>query len=204
MVREPTTSPRSLPDAACVCLCDNFDSLINAGMSESVELALWQRETASKVGYNFHHLDYSRFHDFRIEGDGGQILAAASAFLNDLRWPKDAIGVLLSDIIEAVGCSILQASRYGLRLEYVTGDACRKFHKDRTDIRLITTYLGRGTQWIDTGTSEAEPAVQELRVFDVGMFLGERDDRPSRIFHRSPPIADTGSARFMMVLDIER
>ena len=49
----------------------------------------------------------------------------------------------------------------GGALEVVRTDSCRKFHADYVTARLITTYLGEGTQWLDEadadGETDAEP-----------------------------------------------
>ncbi|AXE66300.1 hypothetical protein BBF93_06835 [Hyphomonas sp. CACIAM 19H1] len=88
-----------------------------------------------------------------------------------------------------------------MRLEYVTDDACRKFHKDETGFRLITTYLGPGTQWIDTGAGNA--SIFQMQTFEVGMLLGQRRGREGRILHRSPPIEGTGETRLVLVVDVD-
>lgn len=140
-----------------------------------------------------------------MDGDGTDVLSAARAFLDGRGWDPRAIAFIMSDASAIIDASSDQSPRYTLRLEYVTDDACRKFHKDNTDIRLITTYLGRGSQWIETRPEGPEPEIREMATFEVGMFLGERCNRQDHVFHRSPPIEDTvGSERFLMVIDVER
>ena len=126
------------------------------------------------------------------------------AFLAERNWSPLVVDRIMTDIKAILSASSGHAAEYTLRLEYVTDDACRKFHKDKTDIRLITTYLGRGTQWFEKQQENGEPAIQEMSTFEVGMFLGKRCGKAGHIFHRSPPIEGTGSARFVMVFDIER
>ncbi len=36
-----------------------------------------------------------------------------------------------------------------MRLEHVTDDCCRKFDVDAVGLRLVCTYAGPGTEWID-------------------------------------------------------
>ena len=186
--------------------CDSFGSLIELGFHEAAELALWERTVDPEIRDAFCGLDYSGFSDFRVDGDEASILSAAEAFLAGRNWSPLVVGRIMTDI-KAILCASASASyaaEYTLRLEYVTDDACRKFHKDKTDIRLITTYLGRGTQWFEEQQGNGEPAIQELSTFEVGMFLGKRCGKAGHVFHRSPPIDGTGSARFVMVFDIER
>ncbi|KCZ84202.1 hypothetical protein HAD_00945 [Hyphomonas adhaerens MHS-3] len=184
--------------------CDSFGSLIELGFREAVELALWERRVGSETRDAFRDLDYSGFVDFRVDGDEAGILTTAEAFLAGRNWSPLVVERIMMDIRAILCASSGHAAEYTLRLEYVTDDACRKFHKDKTDIRLITTYLGRGTQWFDEQQGNGEPAIQEMSTFEVGMFLGKRCGKAGHVFHRSPPIEGTGSARFVMVFDIER
>jgi len=198
-----TASPVMLQTRA-VGACDSFGSLIELGFREAVELALWERKVDPEIREAFYDLDYSGFVDFRADGDEACILSTAEAFLAGRHWPLPVVDRIMTDIRAILCASSGHAAEYTLRLEYVTDDACRKFHKDNTDIRLITTYFGRGTQWFDEQQGSGGPAIQEISTFEVGMFLGKRCGKAGHIFHRSPPIEGAGSARFVMVLDIER
>jgi hypothetical protein len=103
-------------------------------------------------------------------------------------------------------CDALELVRIELRLEVVRTDACRKFHADYVRARLITTYHGEGTDWLDDADAArvaagAEPLrINRMRAFDVGLFKGKLGtDHPT--IHRSPPIAESGGARLLMVLN---
>lgn len=103
-------------------------------------------------------------------------------------------------------CDALELARIELRLEVVRTDACRKFHADYVRARLITTYHGEGTDWLDDADAArvaagAEPQrINRMRAFDVGLFKGKLGtDHPA--IHRSPPIAGSGEARLLMVLN---
>ena len=103
-------------------------------------------------------------------------------------------------------CAVMELARLELRLEVVRTDPCRKWHADYVTARLITTYVGEGTDWLDEDDADRVAAGQEplapqrLRSFDVGVFKGKlATDRPA--IHRSPPIAGTGAARLLLVLN---
>ena len=198
-----TSSPVMLQTQA-VDACDSFGSLLELGFREAVELACWERTVDPEIRDAFCDLDYSGFVDFRVDGDEASILSAAEARLTGRNWSPLVVNRIMADLRAILCASSGHAAEYTLRLEYVTDDACRKFHKDKTDIRLITTYLGRGTQWFEEQRGSKEPAIQEMATFEVGMFLGKRCGKAGHVLHRSPPIEGTGSARFVMVLDIER
>jgi hypothetical protein len=85
-----------------------------------------------------------------------------------------------------------------LRLERIETDACRKWHLDYTDLRLVVTYCGPGTQF---RLSEPGP-VDQVGDQHVALFKGrEFGSAHSVIEHRSPPIAGTGVRRLVLVID---
>ena len=103
-------------------------------------------------------------------------------------------------------CTAMDLSKLELRLEVVRTDSCRKFHADYVTARLITTYVGAGTDWLDeddtarVAAGETPRRINRLGPFDIGLFKGKlATDRPA--IHRSPPIAGTGAARLLLVLN---
>lgn len=103
-------------------------------------------------------------------------------------------------------CAAMDLATLELRLEVVRTDSCRKFHADYVTARLITTYVGEGTDWLDGADAArvavgAEPqCINRLATFDVGLFKGKlATDHPA--IHRSPPIPDTGAVRLLLVLN---
>lgn len=186
-----------------VSICDGFDALRAAGLAGTAELAIWKRPAGAATRMAFESVDFAGFEDVRIDGPSDAILSGLEARLSGLAWPGLVKDCVAEDVIAMIGPVQPIEADYTLRLEYVTDNACRKFHKDETDFRLITSYLGRGTQWtIDNGEGHGE--IHEMDTFHVGMLLGQRCAFPSRVLHRSPPIEGTGEVRFVMVLDVER
>lgn len=87
-----------------------------------------------------------------------------------------------------------------LRLEAVAGDACRRFHADYTDLRLVTTYAGPGTDIRTTPDDDAP--VTRIRTGAIALFKGKLfPGNPPVLLHRSPPIEGTGARRAVLVLD---
>ncbi|AWW74492.1 hypothetical protein CD351_08645 [Erythrobacter sp. KY5] len=105
--------------------------------------------------------------------------------------------------------AIADVDALDLRLVVVTNDACRKFHADYVSTRLITTYFGTGTQWLDDQEVERLRAGEEPRTInslatgDVGVFKGKLATNKPAI-HRSPPISATGEKRLLLVLNPAR
>lgn len=89
-----------------------------------------------------------------------------------------------------------------LRLEGVNTDACRKIHADYTDLRLITTYHGPGTDYLPSSAKLDEGNLQRLATGDIGLFKGRLyADSHEPCLHRSPPIAGSGETRLVLVID---
>lgn len=55
-----------------------------------------------------------------------------------------------------------------LRLERVTGDACKRWHADYVSVRLICTYRGAATRWIE----QPGDRQRALATGTVGLFKG--------------------------------
>jgi hypothetical protein len=128
----------------------------------------------------------------RLAGSAGE-LKAALGYLPE---------VLASDIDDLVKrfAALTGRQTVRLRLEVVEGDACRKFHADYTDLRLVTTYAGPGTDIRQT-PSEDSP-VTRIGTGDVALFKGKLfPGEPPVLLHRSPPIEGTGERRVVLVLD---
>jgi len=88
-----------------------------------------------------------------------------------------------------------------LRLEPVFDDACSKFHVDNVVARLICTYAGPGTE---LGLEAIVPESAERVATGAPVLLkGKRWPGPVQpvLRHRSPPIAGTGEARLVVVLE---
>lgn len=105
----------------------------------------------------------------------------------------------LADIFAAT----MAAQVLHLRLDVVQTDACRKFHIDMLRARLICTYHGPGTQY-GLARQGRDPAQIHQLPTGAAMVMRGRlwPARPDTGFvHRSPPIAGTGQARLVLVLD---
>ncbi len=113
-----------------------------------------------------------------------------------------AIGCLGADLARLVGhfAAVTGQPTLRIRLEHVTDDACRKFHVDAVGLRLLCTYAGLGTEWIDPAGS-----VHRMAPLQVGLFKGAAyPDNAPCIWHRSPPVAHrppSRRSRLLLCLD---
>ncbi len=140
--------------------------------------------------------------------------------------PDSDTDVLAEDItclVDMFSC-LFNVEHVGLRLTVLRSAMCPRFHVDKVPCRLISTYVGPGTQWLEyprvdrsklgpsaslesdreRGTYTAE---QDIRVLDsgaVGLLKGEAWDgnEGAGLVHRSPSSED--ASRLLLTLDFGR
>lgn len=119
------------------------------------------------------------------------------AFVADVTW-----------LVAAYTC-LVGARRVGLRLRVLDGPMCPRFHVDNVPLRLLTTYVGPGSEWLqerDSGCGElytAEPSVdniQQLQAGEVAILKGEKwqGNEGAGLVHRSP---SAQQGRLLLSLD---
>ena len=105
------------------------------------------------------------------------------------------------------GC-LFELNMIGLRIATLTNAMCPRFHVDRIPCRLITTYLGTGTDWLphqsvnhsklgagngglsdeESGLYPSENHIKTLLPGDVALLKGElwEGNEGAGMVHRSP------------------
>ena len=87
-----------------------------------------------------------------------------------------------------------------MRFEHVTDDSGRKFHVDAVGLRLLCTYVGPATEWVEADGRVRRMATMEVAIFKGAAFHGAGP----RVLHRSPPLsAGALAARSRLVLCID-
>jgi hypothetical protein len=113
--------------------------------------------------------------------------------------------------------TVTETDQARLILKVVADDACRKFHTDAYDLRLLCTYVGTGTEWIEdqyvnrkklisgsnTEIIKDRSRIQVMQPFEVAILKGEISSRPQckGIVHRSPSIQLLNAKRLLLRLD---
>lgn len=129
-------------------------------------------------------------------------LEGHDGFIADATWLVEAYAALLG------------ARRVGLRLRALDKAMCPRFHVDHVPVRLITSYAGVGSQWLeegamqrkDLGCADHEPEnpalIQQMGAGDVGLLKGEKwfGNEGAGLIHRSPPL-EGGHRRLILTLD---
>jgi len=196
----------SLPDCSSPCVAIARDPAILAEIARAqCSLAIWERPAPAALA----QLSLEGVGDARFSCPLGQIAEALGGALRASGFPEGPARAALAQDIAALAerfCAILSLGALEVRIEVVSSDSCRKFHADYVSARLITTYVGAGTQWVDQADAQRlsdglEPRrIRQLAAGDVGLFKGRFASRSPAI-HRSPPIAGTGEQRLLVVLN---
>ncbi len=111
---------------------------------------------------------------------------------------------LLRDVV----CELLGCAAAGLRFARIARAMCPGWHTDRTGIRLVCTYQGPGTQWLDEqgvdrrnlpvggGFIQATPG--EIVLLKGALWPG---NEAFGAVHRSPELGSCASLRTLITLD---
>ncbi len=135
-----------------------------------------------------------------------------------------AITVLAEDIVmlAQVFREVVDTDNVRVRFERIEDDGCRLFHADSLRVRMLCTYAGPGTEWLDADNARprelglrgrsieeansaivVDPArVRHLPAWHVAVFSGRlRSDTPPLI-HRSAPVRCQKDHRIRLCLDL--
>ena len=135
---------------------------------------------------------------------------------------RDALAAdiaLLADML----AELLDAETIGFRLEVVGKAMCPRLHVDRVGIRLLCTYRGPGTEWLEDASvdrrflgaaSGGQPdetsglllpghRIEAIPPFAVALLKGSlwQGNGGRGIVHRSPAIGAEQSPRVLLAMD---
>lgn len=182
--------------------------VFTAFFHESTNLCIWERALEEKVS------DYAQV----ITRENISIsrcvdLIEVKQILNNLlpiAMGRDRFIDDISLLVDMMGC-LFDCDSVGLRLTVLNRAMCPKFHTDKIGSRLICTYVGSATQWLDSQypalssqdliRRQAEN-VQQAKQGDVLLLKGEAwpHNEHNGIVHRSPA-CDALESRVLLTLD---
>ena len=180
-------------------------TILSAVRDDDIALAIWQREPPGGIA----RIPLINLRSLRFTASVPTLDDALSDAMDAAGYDKGiARDTLLADIIVLATCfaHVMRTDIFEIRLEIVTTNACKKFHADYVTARLITTYVGQGTQWLDHEAAAdcdcGEPHnIKQLGAGDVALFKGRHWSADAPAIHRSPPIEGTGETRLMLVIN---
>ena len=204
-------TPHSVIDDAPASLADIYQSDIN--------LVCWQRAVSKTWSADIESLLKRPIMSVRQVVDA-EISAKALSEIFHLHRDSTLIADIRLQI--EMFADLFFLSRLGLRFEKIDKAMCPRFHTDRLVCRLVSTFHGVGTQWLDEDNADRSKlgtGSAGLPDNQSGVYLNEREIHSATagdvlllkghgwpgspvpgIIHRSP-LAEPGSPRLLLTLD---
>lgn len=188
------------------------DALKNI-LNPNCNLAIWTRQPNAKIVRFLQRFEREDFHLCQTLAPA----SVAAALRSELTRFEDCDGKRdLIDDIDALAiffARLTNANQLHLHLDVIRADQCKKFHRDFYPLRLLCTYIGKGTEYLENdkvnrdGKTNDEIVrdwrkVKRLNPFDVAILKGEFEGNVGNaIIHRSPPIEAEGGYRILLRID---
>lgn len=140
------------------CLVDSFESL-NAIRLPEYSLALWRRAPLLDIDLELAALTAGAFRDGRVRVHAGKAGDALSALFGEQGYDADtAFPGWLADMTNLCEgfFELTDGRAVTARLESLDRTACPRFHVDHSCLRLVCTYRGPGTEWLDDACVDRE------------------------------------------------
>jgi hypothetical protein len=185
-------------------IAGNIEAL-RAIRDEDVSLAIWERAVPAELA----EFPLLTIIDLRFSASLKLLPARLQQAMVKAGYGRGVAQAALHDDILLLAkrfAAIMRCDAVEIRLEHVTTNACKKFHGDYVTARLICTYVGPGTEWLegedDGGCDCGDPHnIRRMNAGDVGMFKGRLWSEHAPAIHRSPPIEGTGEERLVLVIN---
>lgn len=124
----------------------------------------------------------------------------------------------IADIIRlcSIFYSLTTSKKMRIQIEIVKTDMCRLFHQDNYRQRLLCTYIGPGTEWLNHSNVNQEALgkgcntkivkdfqkINKAKAFEVILLKGAKyKERELGVIHRSPPIEKEKKVRVLLKID---
>lgn len=190
-----------------------------AVLDPATNLCLWCRDPLPGVVKEVASLQVDAFPNVRLATSPESAAADIDALFCRRGLASGCFAQWIDDMIQLVQIfsRLLNERCLTLRLETTDEDTCPRFHVDRTGLRLLCTYRGAGTEWLENDQvnryaqqhGDANAAIvrygrpAQFQPFWVGVMKGELfpGNRGNGLVHRSPPIAGTDQTRVLLCLD---
>lgn len=186
-----------------------------------VNIAVWQRDLSAELA-----CDINDFIANHPKASASLAITPENALevLSKDFDTKNMSAELRQDIAQLVDmfCCLFEQQRAGVRLTVLDRAMCPRFHVDRIPCRLVTTYNGIATQWLnhddvnrdklgaksqglpdeESGLISADTTINQLDAGDVALLKGEHwsEEEGFGLVHRSPAVA-AGEKRLLLTID---
>ena len=204
-------SKEETPQSALVHWTESSEQLININNKKN-NLVIWTRSLPIEVESALNSQSETTLAGIHKTLDAADIKQPIhEAIKSQKSCPSFVRNWLANDIINLVRLFIKVANSdfVDIRLEWIYSDACWKFHRDFVDFRLLTTYVGKTTEWVDKPFGEQalekqrayNGPINRLNRHDVAIFTGCRQNQKDGIVHRSPQLRDRNQPRLFLCLN---
>lgn len=206
------------PSPSCAAISDDPLDLTRI-FDPEIRIAQWRRPVDAVI------VEWLDAHADNLGSGFRQTLVAGETPELD-RLPagagRDALAADLELLAEMLG-ELLDAPTIGLRLEVVGKAMCPRLHVDRVGIRLLCTYRGPGSEWVEDAAvdrrflgaaSGGQPdessglllpghRIERIPSFAVALLKGSlwQDSGGLGIVHRSPAVPEGQGPRVLVALD---
>ncbi|MFN4275430.1 MAG: DUF1826 domain-containing protein [Ferrovibrio sp.] len=197
----------------------NYDVLNEIGRS-GINLAIWHRQQEAALARLCTDIAAKHDNDLCLYIDPEKSDVTIPMALAGTGWGCETrLKPLANDVIRAVQIFARLTGDYRLHvdLSVIRTDACRYFHVDNVGLRLLCSYAGPGTEWLDNanvvraalglGDNKAvlrDPArIHHMPTGLIGILKGERypGNDGNGIVHRSAPILRCAGRRLLLRID---
>lgn len=182
------------------------------GFDLDQDLVICAREPLEPLATWLNQLAPSQLPNGRLLIRAENARAGVVAMVDASAMPSGPMRDALVDDIEALVtgfAGLTKSERVDIRLDAISTDGCWRFHRDHVEARLLTTYRGRGTEWVPIACSDQaiddqkdyRGPLNQMQPFDIALFRGSANRPGQGVVHRSPPIVGTGETRLLLCLN---
>ncbi|MBN8474631.1 DUF1826 domain-containing protein [Sulfuritalea sp.] len=210
------------PSATIVAHCAEAGDLA-AIFEEAVQIAVLPRAVDAGIsGYLARAAATGRLcSGFRAELGTGEGSGKSEIDLPDLPGREALVGDI-TGLAELYG-DLLGCRSVGLRLEVIERAMCPRFHVDHVGIRMLCTFRGPGTEWLDAAAADrnllgarsgGQPdetsglirdsrGIHAVPPFAVALLKGDlwQGNAGRGIIHRSPSVLVEQAPRILVAID---
>jgi hypothetical protein len=189
----------------------NSSTILDQIHDSSINIAIYEREIIPISNEIETLLNQSI--EIRVSGDVALIIQTVQKELGHFELIKNDIVSLLH-----LFTSVTKVKSFRLLLAPVKTNMCTRFHTDINDLRLLCTYSGPGTLWLEEdnvnrealdafGDNECivldDKKIKQVNVGAVVILKGAiyPCEGTKAIVHRSPTIEENGLSRLLLRID---
>jgi uncharacterized protein DUF1826 len=214
------SAPAVTPSVEHVCKADS-PVVMTAIYQPHINLVVWHRELADALNRYIHDITQG-LNALQLR----TVIAPSdvSEWLGGLLPEHPQRYLFIEDVVQLVEmyADLFDLNAVGLRLSLINETMCPRFHTDHLACRLVTTYHGQGSEWLQednvdrsklgaganglpdhlSGIYRHHQDIHQLQQAQVGLFKGDGwiNSQVNGIVHRSPHINKTDK-RLLLTLD---